>query len=196
MKKLCSWLTAALLVFSGQQLFAKSNKDGKPMQTTKKILVVYFSHSGNTRVIANQIHELAGGDIFELQPVAPYPADYNAVVQQAKEELQSDLKPKLKTKLKNIGEYDTVFIGSPNWWGTVAGPVRTFLADYDLAGKTVAPFITHEGSGLGSSARDIAKRCPKATVVEGLAVRGSSVKSARSDVAEWLRKLGIPEQKK
>lgn len=196
MKKLCSWLTAALLLFAGQQLSAKNNKEGKPMQTDRKILVVYFSHSGNTRVIANQIHELAGGDIFELHPVAPYPAKYDEVVKQAKEELRSDLKPKLKTKLKGLEAYDTIFIGSPNWWGTVAGPVRTFLADYDLAGKTIAPFITHEGSGLGSSALDIAKRCPKATVVDGLAVRGSSVKSARSEVAEWLRKLGIPEHKK
>ncbi len=188
-RQLCACLTTALLVCAGPRLLAKSNKDSKPMQT--KILVVYFSHSSNTRELAKQVQELTGGDLFEIVPEKQYPAEYDDVVKQAKEELKSDFKPKLQTKLKNLAAYDMVFIGSPNWWGTVAGPVRTFLADYDLEGKSVAPFITHEGSGMGSSARDISKRCPGATILDGLAVRGSSVKSARSDVSQWLRKLNL-----
>ncbi len=159
------------------------------MSTDRKILVVYFSHSGNTRAIANRMHELAGGDIFELQPSDPYPPEYNAAVQKAKEELSADYRPKLKAKPGSLAAYDLIFVGSPNWWGTIAGPVRTFLADYDLAGKTVAPFITHEGSGLGNSVSDISRRCPRATIEEGLAIRGSVVRSAGDGVAEWLRKI-------
>ena len=161
------------------------------MQSDKKILVAYFSHSGNTRKLALELKELTGGDLFEIKPEKPYPGDYDSVVQQAKEELQADLKPKLAAELKNPEAYDTVLICSPNWWNTVAGPVRTFLAGCDLAGKTIAPFITHEGSGVGNSARDISKRCPDAAVLDGLAVRGSGVRNARSEVSSWLRKNNL-----
>jgi flavodoxin len=116
---------------------------------TKKILVAYFSHSGNTREIANQIHKSADGDIFEIQSVNPYPHDYDAVVEQAKQELKSGHKPALKTKMENIKSYDLGFIGYPIWWGTFPAPVKTFLSEYDFSGKTIVPFCTHEGSGLG-----------------------------------------------
>jgi flavodoxin len=160
---------------------------------TKKILVAYFSHSGNTREIANQIHKTVGGDIFEIQSVKPYPHDYDAVVQQARQELDSGYKPALKTKVENINSYDLVFIGYPIWWSTVPAPVKTFLSEYDFSGKTIAPFCTHEGSGLGRSAMDISKLCPKPTVMDGVAIRGRDVKTARNKVSEWLRKLGMEE---
>jgi flavodoxin len=158
---------------------------------TKKILVAYFSHSGNTREIANQIHKSAGGDIFEIQAVKPYPDDYDAVVKQAKQELNSGYKPALKTKVENIKPYDLVFIGYPNWCSTVPAPVRTFLSEYDFSGKTIVPFCTHEGSGLGRSATDISKLCSESTLLDGVAIRGSDVKIAQSKVVEWLRKIAI-----
>jgi flavodoxin len=158
---------------------------------TKKILVAYFSHSGNTREIANQIHKSVGGDIFEIQAVKPYPHDYDAVVQQARQELDSGYKPELKTKVKNIKSYDLVFIGYPVWWGTFPAPVKTFLSEYDFSGKTIAPFCTHEGSGLGRSATDISKLCTKSTVLDGVAIRGRDVKTAQNKVSEWLRKIKI-----
>jgi flavodoxin len=158
---------------------------------TKKILVAYFSHSGNTREIANQIHKSAGGDIFEIQSVKPYPHDYDAVVQQARQELDSGYKPTLKTKMENIKSYDLVFIGYPNWCSTVPAPVRTFLSEYDFSGKTLVPFCTHEGSGLGRSATDISKLCPKSTLLDGVAIRGSDVKTAQNKVSEWLEKIKI-----
>jgi len=105
--------------------------------------VVYFSRSGNTREIANQIHERVGGDIFEIQPEEPYPSNYDAVVKQAKQELESGYKPKLKAKIENIESYDVIFVGSPIWWGTIPAPVVTFLSEYDLSGKTIVPFCTH-----------------------------------------------------
>lgn len=157
----------------------------------KKIIVVYFSHSGNTRVIANDIHNIAGGDIFEIKSVQTYPEDYDAVVAKAKQELNSGYKPVLKTKVENIAQYDMVFIGYPNWWGTFPAPVKTFLSEYDLAGKTIAPFCTNEGSGLGRSVEDISKLCPKSNLLEGLAVRGSAVKTAQTKVSDWLKKIKI-----
>jgi len=157
----------------------------------KKILVTYFSHSGNTREIANQIHKIVGGDIFEIQAIKPYPHDYDAVVQQARKELDSGYKPALKTKFENIKSYDLVFIGYPDWWGTVPAPVRTFLSEYDMSGKTIAPFCTHEGSGLGRSAADISKLCPKSTVLDGVAIRGRDVKTAQNKISEWLEKIKI-----
>jgi len=161
------------------------------VEITKKILVAYFSYSGNTREIANQIHKNAGGDIFEIQSVKLYPDDYDAVVQQAKQELKSGHKPALKTKVENINPYDLVFIGYPNWCSTVPAPVRVFLSEYDFSGKTIIPFCTHEGSGLGRSTMDISKLCPKSTLLEGVAIRGRDVKTAQNKVSEWLQKNKI-----
>jgi flavodoxin len=153
------------------------------------ILVAYFSHSGNTHVIADKIHESVGGDIFEIVAVDPYPRDYNAVVAQARKELDEDYRPKLRTNVENMGSYNMVFLGYPNWWSTIPMPVATFLSEYDLSGKTIMPFCTHEGSGLGRSVMDIKKLCPKSTILDGLAVRGSNVKKAQNEVSEYLRKI-------
>jgi flavodoxin len=158
---------------------------------TKKILVAYFSHSGNTREIANQIHKNVGGDIFEIQAVKPYPDDYDAVVQQARQELKSGHKPILKEKVENIKSYDLVFIGYPNWCSTIPAPVMAFLSQYDFSGKTIIPFCTHEGSGLGRSVTDISKLCPKSTLLDGVAIRGRDVKTAQNEVSEWLQKNKI-----
>ena len=157
----------------------------------EKILVAYFSHSGNTREIANQIHKSGGGDIFEIQAVKPYPHDYDAVVKQARQELDSGHKPELKTRIENIESYALVFIGYPTWWGTIPAPVKTLLSEYDFSGKTIAPFCTHEGSGLGRSVADISRLCPKSTVLDGVAIRGRDVKTAQNTVSEWLRMMRI-----
>ena len=160
---------------------------GKP----RKILVAYFSHSGNTREIANQIHKSVGGDIFEIRAAKPYPHDYDAAVELARQELDSGHKPALKARVENIKSYDLVFIGYPVWWSTVPAPIRTFLSEYDFSGKTIAPFCTHEGSGLGRSASDISKLCPKSTLLDGVAIRGGDVKTAQNKLSEWLLKVKI-----
>lgn len=159
-----------------------------------KALILYFSHSGNTRECANQIHKKVGGDLVEIVPVETYPEDYDEVVAQAKRELKSDYRPALKTSVENIDSYDVIFVGSPNWWNTIAPPVMTFLSAHDLSGKTVAPFMTHEGTGLGRSVSNIAALCPNATILGGLAVWGREVKTAQYQVSEWLHKLGIGER--
>ena len=156
-----------------------------------KALIVYFSHSGNTRALVRQIQEQAGGDIVELQPVEPYPSDYNAVVQQAKRELNSGFKPALRTSVNNLEGYDTIFAGSPNWCNTIAPPLQSFLSANNFSGKTVLPFVTHGGGGFGRSFADIAALCPGATVLEGLALYGGPTKATRNEISAWLTKLGI-----
>ncbi|MBJ6749107.1 flavodoxin [Geomonas anaerohicana] len=158
-----------------------------------KVLTVYFSHSGNTRECARQINQMVGGDLLELTPVQPYPQDYDTVVSQAKRELRARHRPELKTKGTDVNDYDVVFVGSPNWWNTVAPPVMTYLAGHDFSDKAIVPFITHEGTGLGQSARDIRDLCPGATVLEGIAIRGGEVNRAGQKLSAWLRKLGIAE---
>jgi len=168
-----------------------NEEKAKLISGNKKILIAYFSHSGNTREIADQIHKIVGGDIFEIKAVKQYPNDYDAVVEQARQELDSGYKPALKTKIKDIKSYDLVFIGYPTWWSTISAPVRVFLSEYDLSGKTIVPFCTHEGSGLGRSVTDISKLCPKSTLLDGVAIWGKDLKTAQIKVSEWLRKIKI-----
>lgn len=156
-------------------------------QPSGKVLVAYFSHSGNTRAMARQIAEATGGDLFEIVPAAAYPAEYGAVVDQAKKEIGGGVRPALKDRLPDVGAYDVIFVGSPCWWSTVAPPVATFLADCDWAGKTVVPFMTHEGSGMRHSEADIRRLCPRSTVPDGLAVRGSAVRNSKDEVGRWVR---------
>lgn len=168
-----------------------SDNKAKPGIEGKKILVVYFSQTGNTKVIADKIHENVGGDIFRIKTVKPYPTDYNTLVDQAKKEQENNYRPELATKVENMNSYDVVFVGYPDWWGTMPMAVFSFLEEYNFSGKTIIPFCTHEGSGLGRSVEDIKKLCQHSTILDGLAIRGRSVKNADKDVSEWLSKIGM-----
>lgn len=156
-----------------------------------RVLVVYYSHSGNTRAVAETIGRLTGGDLFEIEPLEAYPSDYRTLTEQAKKEIAAGHRPAIAPGPEEIDRYDIVAVGSPCWWGTVAPPVATFLAARGLAGRTVVPFMTHGGSGLGRSEADIRRLCPQATVAEGLAVRGTSADSCEAAVQQWLQRLGI-----
>lgn len=157
----------------------------------KKVLVAYYSHSGNTREVARQIAGVSGGELFEIVPVTPYPSDYRTVVDQAKKEIEAGARPALKNRVEDMSQYDVIFIGSPCWWATVAPPVATFLASYDFAGKTVVPFMTHEGSRMGRSEEDIRKLCAGATLLGGLPLRGGAVKDSRDAVRKWVQGLNL-----
>jgi len=146
---------------------------------------------GNTEVVAKMIQEITRGDLFYIEAVHAYPKDYTETTEVAKEELRTSARPKLTNHLENMSSYDVIFLGYPNWWGTMPMPVFTFLDEYDYSGKTIVPFCTHEGSGLGRSVSDIRKMCPKSTVREGLAIRGGEVKNAKNEVSGWLGELGM-----
>jgi flavodoxin len=129
----------------------------------KKMLIIYYSWGGNTRYMAEQIQSLTGADIFELKTVDPYPAEYRPTTEQARRELDSGYRPPLSSKIDNLADYDIVFIGSPNWWSTLAMPFFTFLEEHNMSGKILVPFMTHEGSAFGRTLTDLKKLCPDAT---------------------------------
>lgn len=161
----------------------------------KKIAIVYFSRTGTTREVAHQIQQRVGGDLIEVRTVHPYPREYRATTEQAKREQEANARPAIVVDGKAIAGYDTIFIGYPNWWGTLPMALFTLLERNRLAGKTLIPFCTHEGSRLGRSVSDLRALCPQATLLEGLALHGGGAgnvqtDSARSDVVDWLRGLG------
>ena len=166
----------------------------------KKCLIAYYSRRGNnyvngqirnltvgnTETAAKMIGEITGGDLFHIDTVKTYPEDYTETTEVAQKELRENARPELTAHLEKMDSYDVIFLGYPNWWGTMPMPVFTFLEEYDFSGKTILPFCTHEGSGLGRSERDITARCPKATVLKGLAIQGTRVKDAEKEITSWL----------
>ncbi|MBW2437567.1 MAG: NAD(P)H-dependent oxidoreductase [Deltaproteobacteria bacterium] len=154
------------------------------------ILIAYYSWHGNTRKIAELIERQTGGTLFEIEPVQPYTTDYRVLVEQAKEEIQSGFQPELKA-MPGITSYTVVFLGTPIWWHTMAPPLAAFIDCFDLDNKTVAPFHTHGGGGVGSFEEDIAKMCPNSTITKGFGAyeRGGSETIAQID--SWLSSIGL-----
>lgn len=135
------------------------------------------------------IHSLVGGDIVELKPVKPYPKSYNETLEQARREIRLGYKPPLKTEINRIESYDVIFIGTPNWWGTIAPPVASFLSRYNLTGKTVIPFCTHGGGGKQRIVEDIKALCPNSKILPELAVYRSGGSRLRDEVSRWLKHI-------
>ena len=162
-----------------------------PTTLVGKTLIVYFSWSGNTRAVANTIQELTGYDIVEIEVEEPYSSVYNEVTVRARRELDNDIRPALVTRVENIDEYDTLIVGTPIWSSRLAPPVKSFLAMYDLAGKKIAPFCTHGGSGTAQSVNNIRSVCPDSEILQSLAISGNRSASARNDVIRWLQTIGI-----
>ncbi len=151
------------------------------------VLVVYFSHTGKTKPVAEYIHGLVGGDLVRLEPLTPYPEGYSAALDPAKQEQRENARPKLKNTFGHFDSYQTVYLGYPVWWGTVPMLINTFLESYDFSGKTVVPFATSGGTAISQSVQDIRKEVPDAVVKDGLLVKNNK------DVIPWLRKLGLYE---
>lgn len=156
-----------------------------------KVLIAYYSWSadGNTRYAAEQIQKATGGTLFEIKPKTAYPSDYQSCVEQAKKECRAGFKPELAATVEEFKKYDVIFVGSPNWWGTMAPPVLTFLTSQDFAGKKVIPFFTHGGGGMQNCERDVIKNAGKAEVLPGKAFTGSSIRKADKQIAEWVGSL-------
>lgn len=134
--------------------------------TGRKVLVAYYSYSGNTKAVAEAIHAKVGGDLFEIKAEGTYPAEYRPMTEQAKREILSGFRPKLTTSVPDMEQYGVIFIGSPNWWGTITPQVSSFLESYDFAGKTIVPFITHGGGGRQRTIADMTNQCKGCTVVQ------------------------------
>ncbi len=154
-------------------------------------LIVYYSHSGNTQKIAQLIGGETGGEVLEIKPKTPYPQAYDAVVKQAKQEIGAGFLPELETPNPALEQYDTVFVGSPNWWSTIAPPVAAFLKQSNLEGKTVIPFCTHGGGGLARVAQDVEELCPQSALLPAFGIYGNGSAKARQEVSAWLHSIGI-----
>jgi flavodoxin len=152
-------------------------------------LIVYYSHSGNTRKMAKIIAEQLHADCLEIIPHKPYPQAYNAVVNQAKHEISQNYQPDIKDIQIDLNKYSTIFIGSPNWWSSIAPPIATFIDTNDLSAKKIIPFCTHGGGGFGHIPQDIKKLCPQSKILTGLASYDST--ASNTDIHKWLTKINI-----
>ena len=219
MKKILTIMFTALIsVFCNTACASNSykedtkTKENKVMKTDGKKLVVFFSHTGenynvgyiekgNTHIIADMIAGATGADIFEIVPEKDYPKDsYNECIEIAKKELQQNARPAVKGDVK-VEDYDVIFIGYPQWWGEPPMCVYTFIEKHDWNGKTVIPFVTHEGSGMGGTDRKIAAECKGSNTLtgKGLAIQGKIAQenqaSAKKSVDKWLEGLGMKKDK-
>jgi len=158
---------------------------------SENTLITYYSWSGNTGKIAGMIHQVAGGEIIEICPKVPYPNEYNKVLNQAKKEIREGFKPELKPSIGNIDTFDRIFVGSPNWWSTIAPPVASFLEGHDFAGKLIVPFCTHGGGGQGSIVDAITRLCPSSKVSDCMEFYGSGSSIDRNTISAWIKNAKI-----
>lgn len=164
----------------------------------KKSLVIYFSRAdenyavgyiskGNTEIIAEYIRDIAGADLFKVEGVEGYSADYMTCIEEAKVRKQNDERPELKEYLEDISEYEVIYIGAPVYWGTMPQEMLTQLERLDFTGKTVRVFVTHEGSGTAAIPQQVKKVCQGADVIDdAIAIRGADCKNAKSKIENWI----------
>lgn len=169
------------------------------------MLVAYFSlageqygvgviEEGNTSIIAHMIAEQTGADLFEIKPETPYPTTYQGLLDVSQQEMRDNARPEIADTVDNMDDYDTIFIGYPNWWGDMPMIVYSFLESYDLSGKTIVPFCTHGGSGLSNTEATIAN-ITGGTMKDGFAIPGTTAQNdrdtARNEVTQWLKDGGF-----
>ena len=181
----------------------ETQNENQPM-SSESILIVYLSRTGNTEAVAQMIQEEVGGTLIGIELENPYPEDYQAIVSQVDRENETGYLPPLETSIDNIEQYDTIYFGAPTWDMQLPPPMKSFLEEYDLSGKTVVPFNTNGGYGVGSSFDDIETRCAGCTVLEGFSVEGGLERDGilfvmegeketevRMQVVDWLKRLNL-----
>ena len=191
MKKILAILIPVVLIAGFSVCKIAANATTQPKLgglMDKKVLVAYFSWSGNTKSVAEKIHSQVGGDIFRIEPVTPYPSDYNETAYGiAKEQKDKGIHPPIKNT--DVSSYDVIFVGTPAWWYTMAPPVMTFLSENNFEGKTIVPFVTHGGGGCYTIDKDMANLAKGAKVLSPFVVYGKGGASVDKDLAEWINKL-------
>ncbi len=177
-----------------------SNNNETTVKKDGNVLIVFFSHAGenysvgnikvgNTKLVADEIQKLTGGDEFEIVAEKNYDMPYNQLIKVAQDETRNGEFPAFKGEVKDIAKYDTIFIGGPIWWGTYPQVMFTFFKKYDLNGKTIIPFTTHEGSGLGSVVDDLKNQYPNANVTGAFSIAGHNVRGGMDKVDRWVESV-------
>lgn len=184
-----------LFSFAAFSLFgacSAATKEGKTDMKGKKVLVACYSWSGNTKSIAECIAKKIGAERFDIVCKTPYTTDYRACCDQAKKELAEGTLPELANDV-DISTYDVIFLGSPNWWGTVSPPVRALIAKHDFTGKTVIPFFTHGGGGMQKCEKDLSVlvKAKGAAVLPGKTAYGAFASTLPSAYMGWLKDCGF-----
>lgn len=157
-----------------------------------KNLIVYFSIFGSTKKFAEMVHGKVGGDLYELKPIRPYGTDYKGLMSFSKKEVDGGILTEFEDLNIDINNYDNIFVGYPMWWYTYPPILKNFFKKYDMTGKTIIPFNTHEGSGDGGTYQMIRNDLPQAKVVDGLAIRGGAMnEKQRDNVNKWLESIGF-----
>ena len=150
---------------------------------------------GHTANMARYIQEYTGGVLFEIEPEVSYEDPYSSVLERARQEIDNNTRPAIKSLLENLDQYSVVFVGSPIWYGRPPMIMQTFYEAYpELANKTLIPFGTHEGSGISSCTSTMRQYFPNATMLESYGLRGQEVSNSRSNVEAWLERIGIPKK--
>lgn len=144
---------------------------------------------GNTEKAANMLAELTGGELYKIEQEQPYSEGYKTCIAEAKADLQKKARPEVLNLPDDLDAYDEIYLGYPNYWGTMPMAVYTFLEHYDFTGKAIHPFCTHEGSGLSDTENDIRKAAHGAAVTKGLAIHGSHVDEAKRALAQWVEEF-------
>lgn len=196
-------LLSMLLIFGGcagnssnseSNLATTTNVTSQASNSSESVksLVVYFSWSGNTQKMAQWIADESGSDIYSVTPKEPYGDDYNACTDRAKNELDNGIRPELSDLMDKdvMAQYDTIYVGFPIWWYDLPMPMTAFLENYDLSGKTIIPFFSHNGSSSGAGSLDTLKEiCKNADVMtdDALSISGNSVESSESEIRDWVK---------
>ena len=202
-------LLAFVLLVSGcsSSQMKDPNVSMDPTLRADKILIVYLSRTSNTRTIAEIIHKNAGGTLVALELEKPYPENYRATVEQVVKENETGYLPPLKTKIDSIQNYDVVFVGFPTWGMKLPPPMKSFLKQNDLSGKTIVPFNTNDGYGIGSGFDTVKELCPKSKILDGFSIKGGTesdgrarltkvenVKEAETKVKKWLQEIKLTKE--
>jgi flavodoxin len=154
-----------------------------------KVLTAYFTRSGNTKVIAGTIHRALSTDLFEIRPAQPYPEDYEATVEQARQERDRGIEPALAERIPGIAGYETIYLGFPIWGETAPPIIRSFLSAHDVRGKTIRPFITHGGYGLGNSVSVLASHAAGAKIEAPFVMEADQERRTLEQVNGWLTRI-------
>ena len=168
-----------------------TRSEGERVSSSGKMLIAYFSWSGNTQGVAEEIHRQTGADLFEIVPIPAYSDDYNTVLMEAQRDQHDQARPAIQNLPERIDEYEVILLGYPNWWASIPMPIATFLESYDFSGKTILPFCSHGGGRFGQSLTAIAKLVPQAVIASGLSVHYSGGSGLSGDVRNWLESQGI-----
>ena len=185
-------MSLASLSLGGATPAAAATAESVSSRPGSTILVAYFSRTGNTRVVAGLINRAFGSDMFEILPATAYPEDYLATVEQARQERDQGVEPALQVKVPRIAGYAAVFLGFPIWGETAPPIIRSFLSAHDLTGKTLIPFITHGGYGLGNSETVIARHAPRVLLRPGFSMQSDQERQTMDQVNGWLHKMPAP----